>query len=952
MDPLSITAASVGLANGVGVLLSRITIFVMEVRSARKDMDTVVRELQSLQLSLVTLKGDEQTSVNPLPPTIKQQVLQIIVNCDVVTQQMNDLLVKLTSGRLGRRIQWSLTDKDEVNRLRSSLEANKSALEIALILGTISMLTQNSRSVSSGGANLDIVSHFHSIQDSNMQINTKVGQLAINQDETFSILSHQQAILTGQTHDLKAVLRQNNIIQQSSNEIQVNTSMLKDIKQDTAQIQSLNQAIIELQEQLNQVSTGASSSDRLLQSFVAHTKQYAQTLVIPYESFLGDHQATQTSTRHTNPHMSSTAASMQGMASSRKQTTSAVIDYHESKQKYCPSCGHELSGNGGMQPPTCTGLQTSDSSVNIGQLLQDETIATIDSNTDSSEYKGLMTMETTSNNKDIRTIKRGRPFMLTVDFTPHGVDTAQKLSVWARPLDTVELLKTRIRQRDKSLGTDLDQMLFHDKSLLLKDATMESLGLGKNDCLMMTEPSSRDGYWKLSLRAYKQGETPLLDSLSYATHHEWLPQTFFVGDSETIAGLKNKVQAFTSIGLAAQHLLTPTLRPLRDTDTIQTAGLFPGMEPIFFQSRPNIVLLRVILVDDNLMVTMHEAVPIDKKATIDRAKIILCEDVGASASDMRLILEGSDIDFDATLEDFDVQDGTVVKLQPRQSCSTSDSVGEGTTSASMTSIVLHVETMNTQTNLWETKVKEVAIDDSQTLGAMKKSLGMSDLAAVAYGAGELIRNDNETIKEIGLGQGSRTTTTHLRLLKTGKRWGLYSVIVNMYRRVGEYGQDIEEYRALLDSHSGITVLDWWKNLGLHQYLEPEGELRVYFDGRSMRLSRPLSEGFQPSTYRDDMIVAIGKAFHPRTATVTKGGLLDHPEVMTYVNYEGKIIHQKTELRVGESVTINPLPSTGSTPDFTFFQLTPDRPTGRVDSNHAMPIQIDMLHHYVSERITF
>lgn len=723
MDPLSITAASVGLANGVGVLLSRITIFVMEVRSARKDMDAVVRELQSLQLSLVTLKGDEQTSVNPFPPIIKQQVLQIIVNCDVVTQQMNNLLVKLTSGRLGRRIQWSLTDKDEVNRLRSSLEANKSALEIALILGTISMLTQNSRSVSSEGANLDIVSHFYRIQDSNTQINTKVGLLATSQDETVSILSHQQAILTGQTQDLKAVLQQNTIIQQSSKEIQVNTSMLKDIKKDASQIRSLKQAIIELQEQVNQVSTGASSSDRLLQSFVAQSKRYAQTLIIPYESFLGDQQATQNLTHHTNPHMSSTAASFQGMPSSRKQTTSAVIEYNKSTRKSCPSCGHGLSGSGGMQPPTYASLQTSGSSANVVQLVQDETIATIDSNTDSSEYKGPMTMETTSNNKDIQDLERGKPFMLTVDFTPHGVDTAQKLSVWARPLDTVELLKARIRQRDESLGTDLDQMLFHDRSLLQKDATMESLGLGKNDCLMMTEPSARDGYWKISLRAYKQGESPLLDSLSDETHHEWLPQTFFVGDNETITSLKIKVQAFASIGLADQHLLTPALRPLRDTDTIQAAGLFPGLELIFFQSRPNIVLLRVILLDDDLMETIHDGVPVDKSATIDMAKTILSERVGASASGMRLILEGSDIDFDATLEDFDVQDGTVVKLQPHQSGSTSTSVGEGTTPASLTHVILHVETFNVQTYLWEKKVQEVAIDASQTLGEVKKKLG-------------------------------------------------------------------------------------------------------------------------------------------------------------------------------------------------------------------------------------
>ena len=74
-------------------------------------------------------------------------ICQILVNVEMVTNQMNDLLIKLSSGRLGGRMQWAMTEKDEVNKLRSSLESNKMALEVALTVGTISILSRQNKSM-------------------------------------------------------------------------------------------------------------------------------------------------------------------------------------------------------------------------------------------------------------------------------------------------------------------------------------------------------------------------------------------------------------------------------------------------------------------------------------------------------------------------------------------------------------------------------------------------------------------------------------------------------------------------------------------------------------------------------------------------------------------------------------------------------------------------------------
>src|SRR5947208_3368665 len=99
MEPISIVTGCVSLIGGITNLSMHIAVFVSEVRSARKDMDAVQRELASLSLCLEALKIDCSSRRVDYPEAIKENLAQALVNCDVITQQIKDLLDKLRAGR-------------------------------------------------------------------------------------------------------------------------------------------------------------------------------------------------------------------------------------------------------------------------------------------------------------------------------------------------------------------------------------------------------------------------------------------------------------------------------------------------------------------------------------------------------------------------------------------------------------------------------------------------------------------------------------------------------------------------------------------------------------------------------------------------------------------------------------------------------------------------------------
>lgn len=141
MDPISVTAAICSLLHCSKHLVS----FVYSVRGARSEIDAISRELVSLQICLEGLENDGKQHGVSYSDDMKTSIKRIINTIELTCKQIRDMLSKLESKSLSRRIQWVAVQRAEVNSLRSSLESNKTALEIALQVGTISILARSAR---------------------------------------------------------------------------------------------------------------------------------------------------------------------------------------------------------------------------------------------------------------------------------------------------------------------------------------------------------------------------------------------------------------------------------------------------------------------------------------------------------------------------------------------------------------------------------------------------------------------------------------------------------------------------------------------------------------------------------------------------------------------------------------------------------------------------------------
>jgi len=134
MDPLAIVASCTTLGFTVARCIQSITVFVREVRDARGDLDMIARELQSLATVLPCLETDvAKPSSNTLPHKFTLDLDTTLKSCGWVVEGIEKSLAKHKSSRIGRGGHWTLLGgKDDMAKFRSSLEAYKSTLDIAL----------------------------------------------------------------------------------------------------------------------------------------------------------------------------------------------------------------------------------------------------------------------------------------------------------------------------------------------------------------------------------------------------------------------------------------------------------------------------------------------------------------------------------------------------------------------------------------------------------------------------------------------------------------------------------------------------------------------------------------------------------------------------------------------------------------------------------------------------
>jgi hypothetical protein len=137
MDPLTVSGTCVGLLAGISALSKELTTFVNRTREARKDVDGFSRELASIGLCVSSLKDEDFE----FPARLQEQLACVLGNCDRTVQDMDKIVRKHSTGGLGQRLRWSLSDGQDVSRLRERLEAHKATLEITLDLGQLALVS-------------------------------------------------------------------------------------------------------------------------------------------------------------------------------------------------------------------------------------------------------------------------------------------------------------------------------------------------------------------------------------------------------------------------------------------------------------------------------------------------------------------------------------------------------------------------------------------------------------------------------------------------------------------------------------------------------------------------------------------------------------------------------------------------------------------------------------------
>jgi hypothetical protein len=134
MDPLSISVSCITLITTISRVTVAVTSFIREVRDARGDLDAISWELFSLRTVLDLLAEDtEGPHSEKLPERLRDQILDILKNCNRVVADVQSSLQKHNTSRLGRAGHWTMGGgKGDMMKFRSSLETHKTALGIAL----------------------------------------------------------------------------------------------------------------------------------------------------------------------------------------------------------------------------------------------------------------------------------------------------------------------------------------------------------------------------------------------------------------------------------------------------------------------------------------------------------------------------------------------------------------------------------------------------------------------------------------------------------------------------------------------------------------------------------------------------------------------------------------------------------------------------------------------------
>ncbi|KAI1308338.1 hypothetical protein F5Y03DRAFT_350711 [Xylaria venustula] len=137
-DPLSIASGAIAVITATTQTVSAIYKFIRDCKEARADLTQLTGELSELNLILELIRDENAAATKDcLPDALQTHIQAMLTSCTTTVQQIENTLARCR-GKSGP-LRWTALEKERVMALKSSLEAFKSGLSLALETVNLSM---------------------------------------------------------------------------------------------------------------------------------------------------------------------------------------------------------------------------------------------------------------------------------------------------------------------------------------------------------------------------------------------------------------------------------------------------------------------------------------------------------------------------------------------------------------------------------------------------------------------------------------------------------------------------------------------------------------------------------------------------------------------------------------------------------------------------------------------
>lgn len=132
MDPVSITAGCLGILAAVGPLVFKVRQFAVGLHESRKEMSAIDQDLSSLEWFIRMLQNDCNDPMFQYHSTLRQSLTEVLGRCATLMKEMTTVIDEMASGNLGRKVEWEMSGREKLSKLKLRLEAYKGHISLHL----------------------------------------------------------------------------------------------------------------------------------------------------------------------------------------------------------------------------------------------------------------------------------------------------------------------------------------------------------------------------------------------------------------------------------------------------------------------------------------------------------------------------------------------------------------------------------------------------------------------------------------------------------------------------------------------------------------------------------------------------------------------------------------------------------------------------------------------------